>query len=567
MPRRPTVLVLALAALLGALMPSGLLGVEKQTVMVPMADGVRLATDVYLPDGEGPWPVILERTPYNRRGGGAAAVAARLGYAGVIQDVRGRFESEGENLPFIGCGWVDHADGADTIAWIRKQTWSNGKIGTFGGSAGGITQNLTAGAAPDGLVCQYIVVAAANLYTDAAYPGGALRKEQVEQWTSQHHFDPKAMDVWREHPAFDAYWQRFDSTGKHAVMNAPAVHVGGWFDTFSQGTIDAFAGRQYAGGPGARGRQKLVMGPWTHGGIAQPKQGDLVFRDSIPPLTYDMIQWFACHLKGGSQVIMDEPAVAYYVMGDCSSADAPGNAWRFAPRWPIPATETPYYFGKGGGLSTERPAAGEAVAEYTFDPADPCPTIGGRNLTIPAGPMNQNPIEGRKDVLTFTTAPLEAPLEVTGRVVARLFVASSAVDTDLSVRLSDVYPDGASYIMTDGILRLRYRESLADPKPLEPGKVYEVAVDCWSTSVVFNKGHRIRVTVTSSNYPRYDLNPGTGKPWAEGCESLKQANRIFCDAAHPSRIVLPVVEARPAAQAVDAGRPGPSPQPGKGGAG
>ncbi|MCX5670258.1 MAG: CocE/NonD family hydrolase, partial [Planctomycetota bacterium] len=201
-----------------------------------------------------------------------------------------------------------------------------------------------------------------------------------------------------------------------------------------------------------------------------------------------------------------------------------------------------------GLVLTTPAAAGPSYREYTFDPADPCPTLGGRNLNIAKGPMNQNPIEGRPDVLLFTAEPLAEPVEVTGRIGAKLWVSSSAADTDLSVRFSDVYPDGRSFLMADGILRLRCRESLVKPVPLEPGKLYEVAVDCWSTSIVVNKGHRLRCTVTSSNYPRFDVNPGTGKPEFESPEKVKQTNRIFCDAAHPSRIILPVVKAAAAPQ-------------------
>jgi len=515
-----------------------------KTVMVEMADGARLATDVILPpQGDGPWPAVLGRTPYGRAQHGAPAVAAMLGYAAVSQDMRGRFDSEGENLPFIGCGWVQYRDGAETVDWIRRQPWCNGKVGTVGGSAGGITQNLLVAAAPEGLVCQYIVVAAANLYTDAAYPGGALRKEQVENWTRGNKFDPKAMGLWRDHPTFDAYWHRFDSTRRHNRMTCPAVHVGGWFDTFSQGTIDAFVGRQVHGAEGARGTQKLVMGPWVHGGLNRAKQGELTFPNAKPPPQYDMLLWFAHHLKGEDNAAAHAPPVAYYTMGDCDNRGAPGNTWRLAKRWPVPAEATPVYFRQDGALSFEKPAGqGAAWREYTFDPADPCRTIGGRNLTIPAGPRDQRPIEGRDDVLTFTTATLEGPVEVTGRVRARVFVASDARDTDLSVRLCDVYPDGRSMLIADGILRLRYRESLAEPVLLEPGKVYEVTVDLWSTSIVFNKGHRVRATVTSSNYPRFDLNPGTGEPWTATQERVKQTNRILCDAAHPSCIILPVVK-------------------------
>ena len=549
MPRRllrllPLLLGLAVIPAVTAAEQSSRPAWTSKTFMVEMGDGVHLATDVVLPPmGEGPWPAVLSRTPYGRTQGGAPQVAAMLGYAAVSQDMRGRFDSEGENLPFIGCGWVQYRDGAETVDWVRSQPWSNGKVGTLGGSAGGITQNLLAAAAPEGLVCQYIVVAAANLYTDAAYPGGALRKEQVENWTRGHKFDPKAMEVWREHPAMDEYWDRLDSTRRHDRMNCPAVHVGGWFDTFSQGTIDAFVGRQEHGAEGARGTQKLVMGPWTHGGMNRAKQGALTFPGAKPPPQYDMLLWFAHHLKGEDNAAAHAPPVAYYTMGDCDDAEASGNAWQFAKAWPVPATATPTYFHEDGSLSREKPAGqGETSRAYTFDPAAPCPTLGGRNLTIPAGPQDQRPIEGRDDVLTFTSRPLEEPVEVTGRVRARIFVASDARDTDLSVRLCDVYPDGRSMLITDGILRLRYRESLSRPVLLEPDKVYEVEVDLWSTSIVFNKGHRVRVTVTSSNHPRYDVNPGTGEPWTETEERVKQGNRLYCDAARPSCIILPVVK-------------------------
>lgn len=515
-----------------------------KTLMVEMSDGARLATDVVLPpQGDGPWPAVLGRTPYGRAQQGAPKVAAMLGYAAVSQDMRGRFDSEGENLPFIGCGWVEYRDGAETVAWIRRQPWSSGKVGTLGGSAGGITQNFLAAAAPDGLVCQYIVVAAANLYTDAAYPGGALRKEQVENWTRGNRFDRKTMEVWRAHPTFDTYWHRFDSTRRHDRMDCPAVHVGGWFDTFSQGTIDAFVGRQTRGGEGARGTQKLVMGPWAHGGLNRARQGALQFPNARPPPQYDMLLWFAHHLKGEDNAAAEAAPVAYYTMGDCDDPKAPGNRWRFAEGWPVPAEATPAYFHADGALALKKPAGQrEAARAYTFDPADPCPTIGGRNLTIPAGPRDQRPVEGRDDVLTFTSAPLDAPLEVTGRVRARVFVASDARDTDLSVRLSDVYPDGRSMLIADGTLRLRYRESLSEPVLLEPGKVYEVEVDLWSTSIVFARGHRVRVAVTSSNYPRYDLNPGTGEPWTATEKRVPQTNRIYCDGARPSCIILPVAK-------------------------
>jgi predicted acyl esterase len=516
---------------------------DRTTHMVAMRDGIKLATDVYLPRGDGPFPAVLVRTPYGKtsRGLPAAGSFVARGVAVVVQDMRGRFDSQGENLPFIEGGEGQHHDGHDTIAWIRRQSWSNGKVGTVGGSAAGIAQNLLAPTAPEGLKAQHIAVAPASIYHHAAYVGGALRQSQVENWTRRNNFDPKAEELYRAHPEFDGFWRSSDTRLQASAINVPAVHVGGWFDTFAQGTIDSSVARQHQGGPGARGKQKLVMGPWTHP-VGRSPVGELTFPDFAMPEEYTAPRWFDYHLKDVDNGVMDEPAVAYYVLGDVSDPNAPGNVWRRAADWPIPARETPFYLRTPGGLAGSKPEASEALAEYTFDPADPCPTIGGNNLTIPAGPRNQNLLEKRKDVVLFTSEPLKQPLEVTGRVAARIFVSSSAVDTDLPVRLCDVYPDGKSYNIAEAMLRLRYRKSFEKPQPLTPGAIVEAAVDCWSTSIIFNRGHRLRVTVTSSNSPRFDVNSGTGKPYREGDRSVKQTNRIYCDAAHPSCIVLPVVE-------------------------
>ncbi len=516
-----------------------------KTIMVPMRDGKRMATDVYLPEGDGPFPVLFLRTPYSRvkpghdmsRGYTAAGVAV------VAQDMRGRFDSEGENLPFIGCGWGEHCDGFDSVEWIRRQPWCDGKVGTLGESACGITQCLMAGAAPRGLTAQYIIVAPASMYEQASYVGGALRKCQIEGWTRNNHFDEKALDIMRAHPSYDDYWQQFDTRTRFERMTTPAVHVGGWFDTFAQGTIDSFVGRQHHGGPAARGTQKLVMGPWSHA-IGRQPVGELTFRAAEPPKEYDAGLWFEHYLLGVDNGVEKLPAVTYYVMGDTADRKAPGNQWRQADDWPVPSRPTAYYFAQDGLLTTSKPTQANVSTTYTFDPADPCPTIGGNNLEIPAGPRNQNPIESRKDVVLFTTQPLAEPLEVTGHVTAKVYVASSAVDTDLSVRLCDVYPDGKSFNMAEGMLRLRFRNGFEKPEPLVPGELTEVTVDCWSTSVVFNRGHRIRVAVTSSNLPRFDVNPGTAKPWQAGDRQVKQTNRIEMDASHPSCIVLPVVEGK-----------------------
>ena len=518
---------------------------KPETVKVVMSDGVHLATDIYLPEGDGPFPVVFSRTPYGRatRNESSANFAA-AGYVAVVQDMRGRFDSEGENLPFIGCGWNEHQDGVDTIEWIKKQKWCNGHIGTIGASAGGITQNLLAGAAPDGLKAQYISVAAASLYSDVSYIGGAFRKADVESWLTNNKFDPRALEIIRAHPSYDDYWRMFDTTLKFTQMNVPAVHIGGWFDMFAQATINEFVGRQHAGADGSRGAQKLIMGPWTHG-IGKMPAGEMTFPQANQvPKQYSSGRWFDHYLNGADNGVEKEPAVAYYVMGDTSTPGAPGNEWRYADDWPIPAKETAAYFTSDGKLTFQKPSdsdSDDTHVKFTFDPMNPCPTVGGNNLTIARGPMNQNKIETRGDVILFTSAPLNEPIDLTGRVKAKIFIASSAADTDLSVRLCDVYPDGKSYLIAEGILRLRYRNSFEKPDLLTPRKIEEVAVDCWSTSIIFNKGHRIRATVTSSNFPRFDLNPGTGLPWTDSGAKVTQMNAIYCSAMRPSQIVLPIV--------------------------
>lgn len=507
------------------------------TVMLRMKDGVELATDLHIPAGEWKKPVVLGRTPYGRRNDGEQF--NRRGMVLVMQDSRGRFDSAGKNFPFVGCGWHTYSDGRETVDWILKQNWCNGKVGTFGGSALGITQMLTAPVQP-AVTAQYIEVAAACLYRHASYVGGAFRKSQVERWINDNKFDPEALAEMRSHPSFDEYWERYDSISRAADVKSPGLHVGGWFDTFGQGTIDGFTSRQYHGGEGARGRQKLVMGPWVHGLDRESSVGEMMFPNAKRPALYSPEAWFDYWLFGAMNGVGDTPAVAYYVMGDLEDPSAPGNEWKYSDRWPIETDEGILFLNKDGNLSKSVPAKDDSDVVIKFDPATPCPTKGGCNLCIPAGPFDQSEIEKRPDVLVFSTEPLREPVEITGQVKAVLHVASTAQDTDISVRMTDVYPDGRSYLMAEGMLRLRYMKSFRKPERLEPGKMYEVTIDCWSTSIVFNRGHRIRIAITSSNYPRFDINPGTGEVWTDGCRYVVQENRVFCNAKYPSHVILPV---------------------------
>ena len=509
---------------------------EAQIHMVPMRDGVKLATAVLVPQGKGPWPVLLSRTPYNKDKG----LAGGGPVVRVVQDMRGRFASEGQALPFFQDAWGEMQDGYDTIEWIAKQPWCNGKVGMTGGSAGGIVQYMAAGTAPAALKCCAAVVAAPSLYHHAFFPGGAFRKSDLEKWWSSNSLPPEALRQVLSHREYDDFWRSVDLIARAPRVRTPMIHSGGWYDMFSQGTLDAFTALQHHGGEGARGQQVLVIGPWVH---SMRPGGELQFPASAGqnPAQASQLQWMAHWLLDRPTPLPDRLPVNYYVMGACGEEGAPGNEWRTAADWPVPATATPLYLHQGGRASFAAPDAAEASPAYRYDPRNPVPSRGGGNLTLPAGPMDQRPVETRDDVLLFTTDPLDKPLEITGRVAARLFVSSDCPDTDFTAKLTDVYPDGRSMLLCDGILRMRYRDGFERAKRMEPGKVYEAKVDLWSTSIIVNKGHRIRVAVSSSNAPRFEPNPNTGGAFDGTREPRVARNTLHLEMARPSQVVLPVV--------------------------
>ncbi len=514
----------------------------KQTLMVPMSDGVELATDIYLPAGTGPFPVLMARTPYDKNGmAESGADANKRGYAAVFQDTRGRFASKGENLPFIGDHWGKYKDGYDTSAWVLKQPWCNGKIATFGGSALGITQLGLAGSGAPGVLAQTIHVGAPNLYLDCMFPGGVFKQAMIEDWVRVTNHSPDALKLYVVHSAYDSFWRDFDLSTRWEKFNTVAVHVGGWYDIFAQGTIDSFVGAQTRGGPNARGKQKLVMGPWTHG-IFQEKAGELTFPNAKTPPggVTDMWRLNDHVLKGEANGFDALPAVTYYVMGDTSMPGAPGNVWRSANRWP-PHTNPPkkLYLWPDKTLSAINPGASQPPLSWTADPANPVPTAGGPQLTLPPGPVNQAAVELRPDVLVFTSHAAKEPNEITGRVRARLWVSSDAPDTDVFVKLCDVYPDGRSFNVCEGQLRLRFREGFDREKLLKPGEVVPIDVDMWSTSLILNTGHKLRVQVTSSSARGFDVNPNTGKPFRSSDKRIAK-NVLYMDSKHPSHVLLPV---------------------------
>ncbi len=503
---------------------------------VPMRDGTLLATDVYLPEGDGPFPVVLARSIYDINGAkGFGLIFTSQGIAFVAQQTRGYHDSEGDDAAFANDAWGEHPDGVDCLNWLRDQPWCNGKIGTIGISALAISSQLLAGTG-EPLDAQVIMVGASRHYGVLAYQGGVLRKQMVEEWLKSQGSD-HVIDEFKAHPTYDDYWKQFDVDARVAQVSAPAFHVGGWWDIFQQSTLDSFTSRQLHGSDASRGSQHLVIGPWLHGPVRKP--GDLELRENFNhDFNADSFAFLRHHLLDDAP--LDLPAVRYYTIGDVEDENAPGNEWRTADTWPpFETVETPLYLAGGGALTDEVPDLLNLM--YRYDPTDPVPTHGGPNLVLPAGPFDQRKVSGRTDVLTFQTEPLEAPMEITGRVRVRLFVSSDAPDTDFTAKLVDIYPDGREILMLDGIQRLKFRDSFETPNLLTPGEIGEVEVDLWSISLIVNTGHRIGVQISSSNYPRFEINPNTGDDFpSETTEPRVAENTIHTGASYPSAIILPV---------------------------
>ncbi len=565
----------------------------EKNVMVPMRDGVKLATDIYRLEGAGPAPVLVARTPYNKdgmlTGGGTFDIlrAVQAGYTVVTQDVRGRYTSEGTFNPHT----QETADGVDMFAWAAEQSWSNGKIGTFGGSYLGGTQWLPAREQPPALKAIAPAITFSEGYEGCSYQGGAkvlhdlrwvvanivpaeierrlARGETIlasdtpldvdgafsELPLATHPFIREYASFYREwvtHRTFDAYWRQTSITADYEQIIVPALNISGWYDIFPWSTFQNFRGmRQRGGSEIARRNQRVIIGPWTHmnfSGSFPEREFGWVGSAAAIDLPGIHLRWFDRWLKGEENGIDEEPPVLIFVMGV--------DEWRSEVDWPLPDTNyRPYYLHSGGQantlhgdgtLSTEAPSE-EPPDVYLYNPLRPVPTVGGQ-VILPGGnamgPRDQRQVELRDDVLVYSTPVLEQPVEVTGPIELRLFVSSSARDTDFTGKLVDVYPDGRSLILTEGILRARYRNSFTELTLLKPGEIYELRLNLWVTSNVFLPGHRIRLEVSSSNFPRFDRNSNTGGDIVnETVDQYKTAvNRIFHNAAHPSHLILPIIE-------------------------
>jgi predicted acyl esterase len=512
-----------------------------KTYMVEMRDGIKLATDVYRPILRFmPHGAILLRTPYNKDDlRDLGIIFALLGWPTVIQDMRGRYASEGNDTVYRN----SHTDGPDTLSWIANQSWCNGKIVTAGPSALGINQYLMAGTNPPNLGGQFIMVATPNLHKHAIYQGGQFRKGLVEGWLEDQGSTYVLPEIFENENYSLDFWTNVSLEDNWQDINVPAVHLGGWYDIFLNGIIDGFLGYQHLSGEGARGKSKLIIGPWTHEGYIKQDQGELTYpKNSLGWWALRMFRHLLNQYTMGRGKCFDKwPTVSYYVMGDVEDENAPGNEWRFADDWPIPSNKVNWYFHENGLLSTDLPGDFSPI-NYFYDPTNPVPTIGGQNLNLPAGPKDQSSIETRDDVLIFTSDALVESYEATGIIKATLYVSSDCVDTDFTVKLMDIYPDGRSMLITDGILRMRNRNGTDHWEFMDPGQIYEIEVNLIATSYIWNTGHKLQVAISSSNYPRFLNNPNT----ADGIyrnETYNIANNtIFIDSDKPSCIILPMIE-------------------------
>lgn len=501
--------------------------------MVVMRDGTRLATTVWRPDDSAtPRPVLLRRTPYGRAVA-ADVVAGVLGYGYVLvsQDTRGRFDSEGTYIPFQ----TDAQDGYDTIEWIASQPWSNARVGTYGGSAEGITQLMAAGAAPPALRCALPVVATADMHA-AIYPGGAWRTELGTAWLNGLG-EPEALAELRGHEARDAYWDgmRWDADELRGV-SIPILMVGGTFDIFAIGTPATFHGLRTAS---ARpDDQFLILGPWTHGGPGVRVQGELEFPEAAvySQAVLELIAFFDWCLRDGPRPSW--APVRYWVSALADSGAAAGGEWRDAEDWPPPSTPVALAIGADGALGPG-PARDAEPIELPSDPAAPIPSLGGGNLTTAAGPYDQSAIDARDDVFVAETAPVGGEVEIIGDVAASVYAASSSDDVDVIVRLSQVTPSGQAFLLADGIRRGRFAASLESAAPLTPNESVRFDVELGPVSIVLPPGHALRVSIQATSSPRYEPSPGTSEPIATATPRATTL-RLHFASAEPSTIVLPV---------------------------
>ena len=558
-------------------------------VPIAVRDGTVLRADVYRPP-RGRHPVLLGRTVYGKRQWGAwidPLATAAEGYAVVINDTRGQHASDGDLDPFRR----DVADGHDVVEWCGTQAWSSGRVGMFGSSAPGFLQLQAAIAQPPHLAaiapmqswasfgrgCAYDPGGAFSLYTQEwallitnQDPGRRLRSDEpgyaerharttgahweVGRWHAARplvDFPPLAPDLapylgeWLRHPDHDAWWADRDVAPHYARIRVPALHIVGWFDRFCRSTIANYLGiAGAAGGGSAAPPQRLIIGPWPHGIPVQVASGDQHYGPGAAVDARQLVlDWADSHLRElRHRRRAEEPPVRIFVLG--------ANTWRDETDWPLARRQEEIWYLRSaggantrhgdGGLSREAPPDGELPDSYDYDPSDPTPSVPGRPAR-PWGSVDQRPIEDRRDVLCYTSAPLTADMEVTGHVRASLYASTTAPDTDWVVKLVDVHPDGHAFRLVGGMIRARYRESQSAPSLLEPGRTYAYDIDVGPISNLFRSGHRVRIEVASASFAEFDPNLNTGGPAAEETSGMAARQTIHHDTGQASHLTLPVI--------------------------
>ena len=588
----------------------------QRNVSVPMRDGVSLAADLYLParDGkvaEGRFPAVMERTPYDKENKvNDGRYFARRGYVAVMQDVRGRFHSEGIWYPFA----KEAPDGYDSVEWVATQPWCDGNVGTMGGSYCGSDQSALATMDPPHLKAMVVSVGTSNYHKSSMRQNGALELRfmiyafrmattsrealaddtlkaalleefgRIREWLTRTPYRKGAsalrflpsyeqwvLDILGEGDYNDYWKQRGYAIEQYYEEHAdvPTIYLGGWYDSYARGTTDNYVALSKM----KTSPQRLLMGPWTHGGWGVSHAGDADFGPDAVLDDYNgyRMRWFDRWLKGIDNGVDREKPVRIFVMGggdgrkDRSGRLSHIGVWRDVSDWPLPDTQyTAYYLHEDGALGPDLPGASEPT-QYMFDPRDPVPTIGG-GISAAEGVMSPGaydqrggkrfygckdtlPLAARSDVLVFQTSELAEEMEVTGPLTVTLWASSSARDTDFTVKLIDVhppnpdYPSGFAQNISDSIIRARYRNSREQAELLDPGKVYAFEIVMYPTSNVFGKGHRIRLDISSSNFPRFDINPNTGGALGRDRRIVIAEQAVHHDPDHPTHIVLPVIPA------------------------
>jgi uncharacterized protein len=546
--------------------------VQHLGLVIPMRDGIRLAADLYLPHSAGRWPTVLIRTPYNRKYGalGTYRFFNSRDYAVLIEDVRGRYASQGVFGPTAQEG----PDSSDTIDWIAEQPWSNGRVVMAGSSYLGMVQWWAAVQDNPHLVTISPMSSGDDEYLDRFYStGGALKLGHRLLWLAQNLTPPAqvrpvfsgyiwhlpertadlaamgiALPMWRsalDHPSYDAYWKASSVRLQLDRVNIPVLSLGGWFDNYAESDLDAFSRLSKR-----RANIETWIGPWAHNpGFKFPTRD--FGAQAVVPIRIKQAEWFDRWIKGAPNQAdeTDEPSLHIFVMGS--------NVWRVEREWPLARTHyTPLYLTSNGHANSSsgdgklqwQPARKSPSDSFTFDPKSPVPTMGGAICCdpklLPPGPLDQTPVEARPDVLVYTSPPLTENLEVTGPLRAVLYVSTSANDTDFTAKLVDVQPDDKALIVNDGIARLRYRLSLAKPVFVKRNTPYQINIDAGVTSYVFAAGHRIRLEVSSSNFPRFDRNLNFPQPISNETRIVKAKQTVLHQKDYPSELILPIIPAK-----------------------